>query len=206
MLYVAISTASAFAAAAVCSRTYSRTMTSFRRVQTQFIAADPGMTNGSARSGTGASQWGIWRVDPGPRGVRLHQYQQLEAAGGTAPAGWKFDRQDWWLEEHGLIMEKPEFPMPSGRYMLAWLNGAKAGQNAVLTVDGDNWELDSDATLYDVTHLPCRSARYTPTSASSSPANARAADFPVRPGSEMPKVEGCNKSDYAVLFVEGLEK
>ena len=46
--------------------------------------------------------------------------------------------------------------------MLAWLNGKKQGQHAVLTVEDDNWELDSGATLYDVTHLPCRSARYTP--------------------------------------------
>ena len=40
----------------------------FQRVQTQFIAAlgDPG-----ASSGRGAETWGLWREDPGPRGVRL---------------------------------------------------------------------------------------------------------------------------------------
>ena len=27
---------------------------------------------------------------------------------GVAPAGWTFDAEDWWLEEHGLIMEAPE--------------------------------------------------------------------------------------------------
>merc|ERR1712050_685902 len=102
-------------------------------------------------------------------------------------------------------MEKPDFPIPSGKYMLAWLNGAKAGQNAVLTVTGDAWELGGGATLYDVTHLPCRSARYTPTAARASPANARRSDFPVTPGAKMPSVEGCSKQDYAVLFVEGLE-
>jgi hypothetical protein len=25
---------------------------------------------------------------------------------------------DWWLEEHGLIMEKPSFPLPAGKYMV----------------------------------------------------------------------------------------
>merc|ERR1712083_1014719 len=105
-------------------------------------------------------------------------------------------------EEHGLIMEKPDFPMPSGKYKLAWLNGAKTGSSAVLTIDGDSWELDSSATLHDVTHLPCRSARYTPNNADASPANARPSDFPVTPGAEMPHVEGCSKQDYAVLFVE----
>ena len=40
--------------------------TKFRRVPTQFIAAlgDP-----QATSGGGAETWGIWYVDPGPRGV-----------------------------------------------------------------------------------------------------------------------------------------
>jgi hypothetical protein len=177
---------------------------SFKRVQTQFIAADPGMTNAGASSGTGASQWGIWRVDPGPRGVRLRDFAALEQAGGVAPARWMFDRGDWWLEEHGLIMEKPDFPIPSGKYLLAWLNGRKAGGSAVLTIDGDRWALDGGATMYDVTHLPCRSARYMPLNGDASPAAAKVSDFPVRPGSEMPAVSGCKKQDYAVLFVEGL--
>ena len=43
--------------------------------------------------------------------MRLSRYEQLEAAGGVAPAQWKFDNTDWWLEEHGLIMEQPEFPL-----------------------------------------------------------------------------------------------
>merc|ERR1719195_321016 len=180
-------------------------MSKFHRVHTQFIAADPGMSNSAASAGEGASQWGIWRVDPGPRGVRLSSYPQLERAGGVAPAGWRFDRGDWWLEEHGLIMEKPDFPIPPGRYMLAWLNGAKTGQHAVLTVDGDRWELDNGATLYDVTHLPCRSARYMPVADGASPSSARLSDFPVRPGAVMPDVEGCSRQDYAVLFVQGLE-
>src|SRR5262245_29654684 len=86
----------------------------FKRIQTQFIAAlgEPG-----ASSGTGAESWGIWRVDPGPRGVRLERYDRLKAAGGKAPAEWTFDSADWWLEEHGLIMEKPDFPLPPGQYV-----------------------------------------------------------------------------------------
>ena len=68
------------------------------------------------------------------------------------------------------------------------------------------WELANGARLYDVTHLPCRAARYTePAAPGASPANARLSDFPVRPGAVMPGVEGFQKQDYAVLFVIGLE-
>ena len=40
-----------------------------RRVRTQFIAAlgDPKASSGRG----GAEKWGIWRIDPGPRGVFL---------------------------------------------------------------------------------------------------------------------------------------
>ncbi len=64
------------------------------------------------------------------------------------------------------------------------------------------------AGLY-VTHLPCRSARYTPatdvaaTALYGSPLTANTSDFPVKPGASMPSVKGCNKQDYAVLFVIG---
>lgn len=169
-----------------------------KRVQTQFIAAlgDP-----SASSGTNANEWGIWRVDPGPRGVRLHQFKQLEAAGGVAPAGWTFDRNDWWLEEHGLIMEKPDFPIPPGRYLVT---GDREITTTLTVEPGGGWKLDA-GTLYDVTHLPCRSARYVPTSADGSPAAAPAAQFPVTPGGLMPSVPGCDKKDYAVVFVVGIE-
>ena len=150
----------------------------------------------------GAENWGIWRVDPGPRGVRLHQYKQLEAAGGLAPAGWNFDTNDWWLEEHGLIMEKPSFPLTPGRYAVT----GDREVTTVLTVSSNGkWELD-EGTLHDVTHLPCRSARYMPEAPGASPKNANPADFPVIPGSEMPAVQGCNKTDYAVVFVVGIEQ
>lgn len=179
--------------------------TKFRRISTQYIATlgDPGATSGS-----GAQSWGLWPLDPGPRGVRLHRFQSLINSGGVAPARWKFDERDWWLEEHGLIMEQPTIPLPPGKYLVT---GARK-VTAVLTIHppdshGDRrWELDQGATLYDVTHLACRSARYTPATmgGSCSPAKAKQTSFPVAPGGAMPPVEGCTKQDYAVLIVMGV--
>jgi hypothetical protein len=179
--------------------------TKFRRISTQYIAAlgDP-----RATSGSGAQSWGLWPLDPGPRGVKLSRYQSLKDTGGVAPARWKFDETDWWLEEHGLIMEQPTFPLPPGKYVVT---GARK-VTAVLTIHppdshGDRrWELDQGATLYDVTHLACRSARYTPATVggSCSPANAKQTSFPVAAGGAMPPVEGCTKQDYAVLIVIGV--
>jgi len=157
--------------------------TKIQRVSTQYIAAlgDPGATSGS-----GAQSWGLWPLDPGPRGVELNSYPRLKDAGGIAPARWKFDGADWWLEEHGLIMEQPTFPLPPGKYLVT----GKREVTAVLTIyaadkNGDRrWELDNGATLYDVTHQACRSARYTPAAGggSCSPANAKKTAFPVAPG------------------------
>ena len=176
--------------------------TKFQRISTQFIAAlgPPGATSGS-----GAQSWGLWPLDPGPRGVRLSRFEQLEEAGGVAPARWTFDHTDWWLEEHGLIMEQPGFPIPPGKYLVTGDREIKT----VLTIhpadnDGNRrWELDDQATLYDVTHLACRSARYTPATGdgSCSPANVQKTAFPVTPRGAMPAVEGCKKQDYAVLFL-----
>jgi hypothetical protein len=177
----------------------------FKRIPTQFIAAlgDPG-----ARSGNNAEMWGLWPLDPGPRGVQLSSFEKLEETGGVAPARWKFDRSDWWLEEHGLIMEQPEFPLPPGQYRVT----GNREVTTVLTVhppDKDGrarWELDDRATLYDVTHLRCRSARYTPSAGegSCSPSSARQSAFPVPPGGAMPPVTGCKKQDYAVLIVRAV--
>jgi hypothetical protein len=178
--------------------------TKFKRIPTQYIAAlgDP-----RATSGNGAQLWGLWPLDPGPRGVKLSRYQLLKDTGGVAPARWKFEETDWWLEEHGLIMEQPTVPLPPGKYLVT---GARK-VTAVLTIHptdshGDRrWELDQGATLHDVTHLACRSARYTPaTGGSCSPANAKQTAFPVVPGGAMPPVEGCTKQDYAVLIVIGV--
>ena len=177
----------------------------FRRIPTQFIAAlgDP-----AATSGSGAQSWGLWRVDPGPRGVRLDNYEQFKAAGGIAPALWGFDSTDWWLEENGLIMENPDFPVPAGKYIVTG-NREVVTMLTVHPMDKDGtarWELEDGATLYDVTHLACRSARYTPATSdnSCSPARAPKNALRVTPGALMPPVEGCNKQDYSVLFVIGV--
>jgi len=177
----------------------------FRRVPTQFIAAlgDP-----TASSGTGAEHWGVWRVDPGPRGVWLNRFADLEAEDGLAPAGWQQDPSDWWLDENGLIMEKPDFPLPPGKYVVTGEREAVT----ILTVEESDangarrWSLDDDVPLFDVTHLPCRSARYTPGSGpvACSPANISQSLFPREPGSIMPDIEGCERQDYAVLFIIGV--
>ena len=179
--------------------------TKFTRVAPQYIAAlgDPG-----AKAGDNAQSWGLWRVDPGPRGVPLHLYQRLMEVGGVAPANWKFDSRDWWLEENGRIMEQPTFPLGPGEYLVTGDREA----TAVLTVHppdrngNQRWALGDGATLHDVTHLGCRSARYTPAAGSNacSPSNAPRTAFRVAPGRPMPPVDGCNKQDYAVLIVIGV--
>lgn len=174
----------------------------FVRVSTQFIAA---LGEPDANSGDNAQLWGLWEVDPGPRGVRLSQYDRLLAASGVAPAKWHFNSKEWWLEEHGLIMESPAIAIPPGKYIVT----GDREVTTVLTVrpadenGNQHWELADDATLFDVTHLACRSALYTPISESTSctPESASQKDFPVIPGAAMPAVAGCNKLDYAVLFV-----
>ncbi|MFN7545685.1 MAG: hypothetical protein ACK5TN_23140 [Acidobacteriota bacterium] len=177
----------------------------FRRIEPQFIAAlgAPG-----ASSGNGAQSWGLWSLDPGPRGHRLERFEQLTAAADIAPAGWKFDPRDWWLEEHGLIMESPTFPLSPGKYLVT----GDRQVTAVLTVHpkdkngNQRWDLSGGATLYDVTHLGCRAARYSPAAPnnSCSPANVPPTGFPVYPDAAMPAVKGCRKLDYAVLIIVGL--
>ena len=178
-------------------------MSSFRSVPTQYIAAlgDP-----QASSGYGANTWGLWRKDPGPRGVRLSHFERkLVKTGGVAPANWTFDQDDWWLDENGLIMERPEFPVPPGRYIVT---GDRAAM-AVLTIypmddfGRQRWALGNGAKLYDVTHLPCRSSRYTPASegVKCSPAELSITNFPIKHDVAMPDFENCRKQDYAVLFI-----
>ena len=178
--------------------------TEYKRVNPiQFIAA---LGDKTASSGTGADKWGIWRVDPGPRGVELRDYDKLEKSGGIAPRGkWQFNKDNWWLEEHGLIMEAPDFPVTPGKYLVT--GGRETTAELTITEDY-KWTLgtprgtssDLPAKLFDVTHLPCRAARYT----GGSPANAKQTDFPVTPGAAMPVVPGSEKLDYAVLFVVGI--
>ncbi len=192
-------------AAALHQTLQAADLSKFRRIEPQYIAA---LADPKATSGNNAQTWGLWTLDPGPRGSRLESYDQLKANGGLTPAGWKFDPTDWWLEEHGLIMEQPTFPLPPGKY-------AVTGDRKVTTVltihpkdkDGNQrWELADGANLYDVTHLGCRAARYKPANASNSctPANVRLTGIPVRPGVAMPVVNGCRQQDYAVLIIVGL--
>ena len=175
----------------------------FKHVQTQYIVA---LGEPAANSGNDAQTWGLWDKDPGPRGCSLKNYKQLETTG-VAPAKWPFDKKDWWLEEHGLIMEKPTFPLPPGKYVVT---GGRA-ITSVLTIHpadkngAQHWGLQKGVKLHDVTHLPCRAARYTPAENNScSPDTVEKKSFPVAPGTIMPAVKGCNKKDYAVLFVIGV--
>ncbi len=178
--------------------------TRFKHIPMEYIVAlgDP-----NASEGDNAQIWGLWHQDPGPRGCLLDDYEKLKAAQGVAPAQWTFDSNDWWLEEHGLIMEKPEFPLPPGKYVVT--GGREV--TAILTVSPMNdgkqrWALDQGAKLYDVTHLPCHAARYRPTTKDStcSPQLASKTSFPVAPGVAMPAINGCQKQDYSVLFVIGV--
>ena len=161
-----------------------------------------------ANSGDHAETWGYWPVDPGPRGVRLNNYPELVAANGIAPAKWQFDHSSWWLEENGLIMEAPEFPLPSGEYLVT---GGRQVLSALIVHPADEsgnqrWELEHDATVHDVTHLGCRSAVYTQSSADMmcTPENVPRDVFRITPGEPMPVVTGCDKQDYAVFIVIGL--
>ena len=177
----------------------------FKPIPTQYIAA---LASPDATSGDNAQTWGLWTLDPGPRGVRLDNYEQLLASGGVAPAQWKFDASAWWLEENGLIMEAPEFPLPPGRYLVTGGRKVLTALNVYPPDEQGNsrWELEHGATLHDVTHLGCRSAIYTPADGadSCSPENAPRNAFRVAPGDPMPPVEGCNKQDYSVLIVIGV--
>jgi hypothetical protein len=179
----------------------------FRPIATQFLAA---LAPPEAKSGMGAETWGLWAVDPGPRGVRLSALEDLKANGNVAPAGWTFDPANWWLEEHGLIMEQPTPNVPAGRYLVT---GDRTVQT-VLTIHPKDangkqaWELADGATLYDVTHLRCRAARYTLSAGSDActPGMVDPNRFPMPLGEQMPLIKGCDTLDHAVLFIVGIEE
>jgi len=178
----------------------------------QFIATqgDPSASSGTL-SGT---QWGLWTMENGADGVALVNYtSQVSDNGNVAPGGWKSDPDDWWLDQKGLIMEAPKFPMPAGKYVVS-------GDRTVTTVltigepsaDGvQSWSLEK-GTLNDVTHLPSRASRYDPVSAEAQgtclPSAAHESDFPVssESGGKFPEVEGCIHEEYAVSIIIGLEK
>ncbi|MBF0594129.1 MAG: hypothetical protein HQL22_04105 [Candidatus Omnitrophica bacterium] len=138
----------------------------------------------------------------------LKDFDKLETSGGVSQSQWKFDDKDWWLEEHGSIMEKPVFPLPPGKYVVT---GGR-DKMSVLTIDAldkdgaARWSLGNNTKLYDVTHLPCHAARYTPADNDHecSPALAPNTAFPVAPGVQMPSIKGCAKQEYSVLFVIGV--
>ena len=186
----------------VSSQTFAQTK--FKRIRTQYIAA---LAQGNSTSGTGAETWGLWRIDPGPIGVWLRFYKLLQKAGNIAPAGWRFNIDDWWLDENGLIMKAPEFPMPAGKYYVT--NGEE--HISLLTVEPPDttgtqaWSLSDNKTIANVTHGPCRSTRYTPENGlgTCSPVNANQNVFPLKPGEDPPPVQGCKRKKYAVLIVFG---
>jgi hypothetical protein len=137
----------------------------------------------------------------------LRFYKLLQKAGNIAPAGWRFNIDDWWLDENGLIMKAPDFPMPAGKYYVT--NGEE--HISLLTVDPPDatgkqaWSLSDNKTIANVTHGPCRSTRYTPENGSGtcSPVNANQNVFPLKLGEDPPPVQGCKRKKYAVLIVFG---
>ncbi len=176
----------------------------FKRGPTQYIAA---LGDKTAMSGTDAATWGFWAVDPGPRGVPIRRFDALMSDGGVAPDGWLFDAGAWWLEEHGLMMEAPAFPLPAGKYVVT--GGREV--TAVLTVappdeaGQQTWSLADGASIHDVTHLRCRAAVYTPADgATCRPQDTNLNVFPLTPEVAMPAVQGCSKQDYQVLIVIGM--
>merc|ERR1711971_504994 len=146
----------------------------------------------------------------GPRGVHIAEYNNVLATTGVAPAGWKFNMSDWWVEEYGRIMEKPEIPIQAGTYTVSNFRGNPRRVMLVISpmgVDGHQaWELQG-ARLEDVTHGPCRTGRYRPLSPSAdcSPTNMPVSNFPVHSGGKMPTLDGCDTLDYRVLFVHAFE-
>ena len=150
----------------------------------------------------------------------LRDYEKkLASKGGTAPAGWSVDPSRFYVEEHGLIMEVPS-ALPLAKYeregdkmklaapLRRYVVTGDREVTSVLTVyDDGRWEL-SKGSLYDVTHLPCRTGVYTSSAGgggSCAPSAAMQAKFPVKPGAKMPTFDGCNTQDWAVLFVVGVE-
>jgi len=151
----------------------------------QFIAAtgDP-----DASSGSGADSWGIWKTDPGPLGLPMRAYK----AGNTKP--W-LDESDFFLDENAIIMPPPQYPLPAGKYLVTGARTTTTG----LTIDKEgNWKLD-EGKLLDVTHQPCRAARYT----NGSPNSVKGDGFHISPGGIMPDVQGTKKQIYSVVFIIG---
>jgi len=74
-------------------------------------------------------------------------------------------------------------------------------------VDGiQAWSLSDGKNIANVTHGPCRSARYTPegVTGTCSPKDADRKVFPLKPGESPPPVTGCIRDEYAVLIIFAL--
>lgn len=176
----------------------------YQRIPSQYIAA---LADPTATAGNNAETWGWWDRDPGPYGVPLSFYDRLQQMGGRGPGGWGFDIDDWWLDENGILMEPPKFPMPTGQFYVT--NGE--GSYALLTVEEADeaghkaWSLDRLA-IADVTHGPCRSGRYRPVgeAGTCSPERADREAFPLPLGDQPIEVEGCDMKVYEVLIIFGL--
>ncbi|XDZ65665.1 hypothetical protein AB8880_12195 [Alphaproteobacteria bacterium LSUCC0684] len=104
-------------------------------------------------------------------------------------------------------MKAPDFPISPGKYLVT--NGEDHA--SLLTIeqpdkDGkQKWSLSDGKTIGNVTHGPCRSARYTPIgeSGTCTPENADLSAFPLKPGEQLPPVSLCNRKIYSVLIVFG---
>ena len=176
----------------------------YKQAPIHFIAA---LGAADATYGSGAQNWGIWYGDPATRSIWLSMYPLIRQMGGFTPANWRIEEDDWWLDENGLIMLPPEFPIPPGRYLVT----GDRELTTHLTIEEPDanadmkWSLD-EGELYDVTHLPCRASRYTPLGDTGTclPTGADFGQFPIPVGQPLPQVAACNKKDYSVLIVIGL--
>ena len=182
----------------------ARRFAQLRRVTPpMFIAAalgdDRDASAGDARG------WALWRENPAVRGVRPRARPE--------PTGAACGGREWWFEEKGLLLERPDTPLPAGTYLVT---GGRA-VTAALTVVADaapsaggatRWDLADGARIGDVALLASRVARYTPSADARrdarTPPDAWAA-FPVAAGAAMPAVVGCDERDYAILLVVGIE-
>jgi len=105
----------------------------------------------------------------------------------VAPSQSKFEAADRWLEENGLIMEQPSFPLLPRKYLVT-------GDLKVTTMPTIQPKDKEGNQRWKI--LGCRSAPYTPaTNSSCSPANFGTTGCPVNPGAAMPVVNGCRKPD-----------
>ena len=89
----------------------------------QFIAANVDPTGGGNQqsSGTGADSWGIWTVDPGPRGVQLRDYSKLEKNNGVAPAKWQFENElASWGEDYAAVPSGTQVVPKSPDFDRSW--------------------------------------------------------------------------------------